>query len=81
MSTTTDTEAVLSELRELRERIEAGQADLTDAYARRLELFQQARSSAPPTPNRVLAEAAGVTEVAIIQARKKARLQAEARSA
>ena len=82
MSTDTlNTEAVLAELRALRERIEAGQADVTEAYARRLELFQRARAAEPPMPNRVLAEASGVTEVAVIQCLAKRRLQDEARTA
>ena len=48
-------------------------ACLDDAYARRLALFLEGRDMDPPITNRALAVAAGVTEVAIIQACRKHR--------
>lgn len=52
--------------------VEARRADL---YAKRLALFQEARALDPPVTNRVLAEATGVTEEAVIQVLRKAARQ------
>lgn len=65
---------ILGELDALQATLDGADA----ARARRLEVWQEARALAPPITNRVLAEHAGITEVAVIQQLRKARETAAA---
>lgn len=69
-----DTNELLDHLDDLRVRIEAVEAERDALYAARLAAFIEGRSRQPAITQRALAERAGVSEVAVIQALKKARL-------
>lgn len=45
---------------------------LADASERRMDLFREARALTPPVPFRRLAEVAGVSDVAVLQALRRA---------
>ena len=65
-------EEILADVAAVTAEINGAQGSLDGAYARRLDLFHEARALVPPITHKALAEVAGVSEVAIIQARRKA---------
>lgn len=69
-----DTNDLLAHLDDLRVRIVEVEAERDALYAARLAAFIEGRSRQPAITQRALAERAGVSEVAVIQALKKARL-------
>lgn len=69
-------EAMLAELRELRAERDPLQARIDWIDGRRWDLFEALRKLTPPVPNRVIGEAYGVSEPAVIQTLKKGRPQA-----
>lgn len=76
----TDRDALLAELAEVGEMIRTTETALTGLYSRRLALFRVARRLDPPVTQRVLGDAAGITEVAVIAAIKKAERAEDARA-
>lgn len=67
---------VLEDLRAVGARIADAEAVLADAYPERLALFQEGKQLDPPIVNRVLGEAAGCQENAVIAALRKAKAKA-----
>jgi transcription initiation factor TFIIIB Brf1 subunit/transcription initiation factor TFIIB len=76
-----DRDALLAELGQVAAELEVAEAERTELYAKRLAIYQEARALDPPVTQRELAERAKVTEVAVIQALRKAARQQEAASA
>lgn len=68
---TLDEAGVLGRLAELAPVISEHTTALEEAYAERLALYRRARELDPPVPFGRVGEAAGVTEVAVIQAIRK----------
>lgn len=63
---------ILNELRTIGPEIAATSTALSRLYDRRVDLFREARTLDPPIPNRDVAAAAGVSEVAVMKARQAA---------
>lgn len=68
-------ERILRELGHVSNQLGEVEARRSELYAKRLALYQEARQLDPPVTNRVLAEATGVTEEAVIQVLRKAARQ------
>lgn len=66
-------EKLLGELERIADRLDENDG----LYRRRLEIFRELRSLDPPVPQRVIAEHSRITEVAVTQVLRKARLQDE----
>ncbi len=79
--TARDREQLLAELDTVAAELEQAEAERTELYAKRLAIYQEARALDPPVTQRELAERAKVTEVAVIQALRKAARQQEAQTA
>jgi hypothetical protein len=73
-----DPETLLAQLRDVREQMDRAELERSQLYEARLDLFQQARAADPPISHRAIAEAAGVSEPAVIQALRKANAAAPA---
>lgn len=71
--TTTSATDLLGELTGLRTEIDEAQAHVADLFTRRVVIFDQLRQLDPPVTQRVIAEAAGIHEVGVIQALKRYR--------
>lgn len=65
---------LLARLRTFSASIRANNAELDDLYAQRLAVYQELRELDPPVTHAAIARAAGVTEDAVAQALRKARL-------
>lgn len=63
---------ILRRLRALRPQIEGGEAKLNVLYAERAALFREGRDQDPPMIQRVMGEASGVSEAAVIHTVKRA---------
>jgi hypothetical protein len=63
--------AILKRLRALRPQIEGGERKLEALYAERLSVFQDGRALDPPMVQRVMGEASGVSEAAVIHVLKR----------
>lgn len=74
-------DTLLTELEAVAAELEQAESERTDLYAKRLAIYQEARALQPPVTQRELAERAKVTEVAVIQALRKAARQQEAQTA
>lgn len=64
---------VLDELREVGEAIATAEAALGELYPRRRALFYEGKAQDPPIVNRVLGEAAGCEENAVVAVFRKDR--------
>lgn len=67
----TRAQKLLAEIAELASQLEA----METLAKRRTELFREGRAMTPPLTNKVLADAAGVTTIAVIQAIKRAEVR------
>lgn len=72
---------LLTELAAIRVELEGATQRVDDLYARRTAIFEELRGTDPPTPQRLIAEASGITEVAVIQAIRKRRARVAKESA
>lgn len=71
-----DAETLLGLLRRMAARIAEQETVLADLYSERTQVFCALRDLDPPVTQRVIAEAAGVSDVAVIAAIRKAKARA-----
>lgn len=71
---------VLADLGPIGEQIAAHEKALTELYPQRLALFQEGRAMDPPIVNRVMGEAAGCEENAVLAALRRADKKAKAQA-
>lgn len=68
---------ILKRLKALRPQIEGGEAKLNELYAERAALFIEGRAQDPPMIQRVMGEASGVSEAAVIHVVKRTERRAQ----
>lgn len=72
------TDDALAELREVATQLTLHTAIVADLYTRRDALYVELRQATPQVTQRVIAEAAGVSEVAVVASLRKLRWKADA---